>query len=122
MNADGSNQTNISNDQMDNYPSWSPDGSKIAFCSQRFSFNNDIFSTNIDLYVMNADGSNRTNITNNPESVNSPSWSPDGSQIAFSSYIDGNSEIYVISADGSNQTNLTNDLEYDGMPSWSPRK
>ena len=56
MNADGSNQTNLTNiTWTDNWhPAWSPDGSKIAFRSDR------------DIYVMNADGSNQTNLTNNP--------------------------------------------------------
>jgi TolB protein len=49
-----------------------------------------------------------------------PSWSPDGSRIAFISHRDGNHEIYMMDADGSNQTNLTNDAARDTNPSWSP--
>jgi TolB protein len=49
-----------------------------------------------------------------------PSWSPDGSQIAFSSNRDGNYEIYVIGSDGKNLTRLTNDPGVDRYPTWSP--
>ena len=49
-----------------------------------------------------------------------PSWSPDGGQIAFSSYGDGNWDIYVMAADGSNPTRLTDDSRQDVQPSWSP--
>ena len=50
-----------------------------------------------------------------------PSWSPDGGRIAFSSARDGNSEIYVMNADGSGQTRLTDDPENDREPSWAPQ-
>ena len=45
---------------------------------------------------MNADGTNQTNISNNNLNDGNPSWAPDGTKIAFSSYIDGNFEIYVL--------------------------
>ena len=66
MNADGSNQTKLTNNPASDYlPSWSPDGSKIVFHSDR--------DGNNEIYVMNADGSNQTNITNNPADDNFPS-------------------------------------------------
>jgi Tol biopolymer transport system component len=98
--------------QGNSMPEWSPDGTKIAFESCR--------GGNGDIYVMNADGSNQTNLTNNPTWDASPSWSPDGTKIAFSSGRDGNSEIYVMNRDGSQQTNLTNNPTSDGGPAWSP--
>ena len=105
MNADGSNQTRLTNNpaSADGSPSFSGDGSKIAFSSTRDGLD----GLNKEIYVMNADGSNQTRLTNNPASDDSPSFSGDGSKIAFSSTRDGTVEIYVMNADGSNQTRLT---------------
>ena len=69
---------------------------------------------------MDADGGNQTNLTNHPEADLWPTWSPDGSRIAFWSRRDGNSEIYVMDADGRNQTNLTKHPAADFRPDWSP--
>ena len=85
---------------------------KIAFVSDR--------DGNREIYVMNADGSNQTRVTNNPALDYAPSWSPDGTKIAFYSRRDGNREIYVMSADGSGQTRLTNNAAEDRWPTWSP--
>ena len=69
MNADGSDQTNLTNHpQGDEKPSWSPDGNKIAFKAQRTGTG--------DIYVMNADGSGQTRLTNNRGSDASPHWGP----------------------------------------------
>ena len=73
-----------------------------------------------EIYVMNSDGSNPINLTNNPASDGSPAWSPDGTMIAFDSYRDGNWEICVMNSDGSNPVNLTNNPASDGSSAWSP--
>ena len=77
-------------------------------------------STDWEICVMDADGSNQTNLTNDPAVDEYPCWSPDGNKIAFVSERDGNGEIYVMDADGSNLKNLTNNPAYDDSPSWSP--
>jgi len=89
-----------------------PAQGKVAFVSDR--------DGNLEIYVMDADGSNQINLSNNSAIDSFPSWSPDGSKIAFQSNRDGNWEIYVMDADGSNQINLTNNRAKDYSPSWSP--
>ena len=74
-----------------------------------------------DIYVMNADGSNLTNLTNDLGRDQNPDWSPNGSQIAFEKNPDLSWEIYVMDPDGSNSVNLTNSpLVWDRDPAWSP--
>ena len=74
----------------------SPDRSKL------------LFVRNNDIYVMNADGTGESQLTNHPGGDFQAVWSPDGTQIAFASNRDGNNEIYIMDADGSNQVRITN--------------
>ena len=69
---------------------------------------------------MNADGSGQSNRTQSTGSDADPTWSPDGTKIAFHSNRDGNFEIYTMNADGSNQVRLTNNGAFDAFPVWSP--
>ena len=100
------------NNAMDGAPNWSPDGSKIAFWSNRDGKN--------EIYVMDSDGSNVKRLTNNMSDDGNPTWSPDGRKILFDSDRDGNLEIYVMDADGTNQTRLTRNNATDSATSWSP--
>jgi Tol biopolymer transport system component len=74
-----------------------------------------------DVYVMNLDGSDLTNLTNRGD-ASDPAWSPDGSRFAFVGYRDAGDKIYIVDADGSNQIRLTNNDIYapDEFPAWSP--
>jgi len=87
-----------------------PSTALIAFVSDR--------DGNDEIYVINADGTGQTNLTNNPAWDGDYTWSPDGSQIAFVSERDDNLEIYVTNADGTGQTNLTNNPADDDRPAW----
>ena len=113
MNSDGSGQTNLTNNNADDYvPVWSPDGARIAFRSNR--------DGKSEIYVMNANGSGQDRVTEDTATDGTPYWSPDSSRIAFASKRDGNSEIYVVNANGSGHTNLTNNSAEDYFPVWSP--
>jgi WD40 repeat protein len=93
-------------------PTWSPDGTKIAFVSDR--------DTQNEIYTMNANGKNSKRLTDDPGDDVSPAWSPSGSKIAFVSDRDGQKEIYIIDADGGNSRRLTYALGDDVSPAWSP--
>ena len=78
------------------------------------------------IYVMNDDGSDIRRLTDTPFRVGSPTWSPDGKQIAFMMDIETDPkkwqqyDVFVMNADGSRQRNLTEHPALDGLPSWSP--
>jgi hypothetical protein len=117
-NADGSGQTEITGcltEVADYAPSWSPEGSKLAF---EHTFHPTLGGPiSSDIYTINADGSGLTKLTNNGTSgsrVTNPAWSPDGSKIAFG----GSGGVYVMNADGTNQTVLAGGAT--GYPDWSP--
>ncbi|MCH7744877.1 MAG: PD40 domain-containing protein [Chloroflexi bacterium] len=114
MNADGTAQTRVTiSPKSDDWnPSWSPDGSKIAFVSKRNGIS--------EIYVINADGSEPTRLTFNKSRDWDSTWSPDGSKIAFASRRDADFEIYVMNADGSEPTRLTHNDVPDWNPTWSP--
>jgi hypothetical protein len=115
MNPDGTGQTRLTNNGFDDLSfTWSPDGSKIAFETNR--------DGNFEIYTMNADGTNPVRVTNNASNDLSPSWSPDGTKIAFQSFRDqATGEIYTVNADGTGPvTRVTNNVVADDNPVWSP--
>lgn len=116
MNADGSNVRQLTfNNITDEKPSWSKDGTRLAWASG-------IDGNDFEIYVMNADGTGQTRITDDDALDYGPAWSPDGTLIAYHSNADGNDfEIFVMNADGSNRQQITsNTIGTDRSPTWSP--
>jgi TolB protein len=118
MNPDGSGRTNLTTDlpnANNQFPSWSGDGTKIAFVSGPTSSTGDI-------WVMNADGSGKVNVTNDA-SVGRfmDTFSPDGTKIAFVSDHGGHNQLWVVNVDGSGLVQVTtNTGGGDFTPAWSP--
>ena len=73
-----------------------------------------------EIYTVGSDGRDLRRLTNNRAIDVSPSWSPDGSRIAFVSDRTGSPQIYVMNADGSDQRRLTFQGSYNTNPAWSP--
>ena len=96
--------------------SGSSTGGEIAFESNQDGRCQGPNELGCQIYLMNSDGSNPRNLSNNSFSDVDPAWSPDGNQIAFVR----DAEIYVMNADGSNQINLSNNNGVNLYPTWSP--
>ena len=126
MNSDGTGKRKVAaNAGDDASPSWSPNGTKIAFSKN-----------SADIWVVNADGTGQKRLTFTPDrQERDPAYSPDGTKIAYTvSPVSGGTQVYVMGANGAGQRNLTpeEDVECpDGgsyahnvvsrHASWSPR-
>jgi len=116
MNADGSGQRRLTRGtaKADASPVFSPDGTTIAFTRNR------VAKGNSAVFAMNADGTNERRLTSAPGFEGFPAYSPDGSQIVYTSDQDGQPELYKMNADGTAQTRLTNNGAVDMHAEWSP--
>jgi uncharacterized repeat protein (TIGR01451 family) len=124
MDADGSNLTvltNVSGEYINSY-AWSPDSSKLIFSASNYSNN----TSTSEVFIINADGTGRTNVSGTDGYNTDPAWSPDGTQISFTrahyfTNSPSTSDIYVADADGTNQVEITHDEgEMDFGALWSP--
>jgi TolB protein len=143
MNVDGSNLRRLTHKVgYDGGPWFSPDGKKIAWrawypeseeeralwrdCME----NNYIIGVPLDIWVMDADGANKTRITNNGATNWAPSWHPDGKRLIFASNMDDwhhdikkfghNFELYLINVDGTGLERITFNNVFDSFPMFSP--
>ena len=109
INTDGTNQQFLSDGSS---PSWSKDGTKILFLA-------DDFANHRQVFTMNADGSNKIQLTSEDVNKRYPVFSPDGLRIAYTQG-DGDYEIYIMNSDSTNKQRLTNEPGDDIMPNWNP--
>lgn len=144
MKADGTGEKRLTTKPVDGgpdlrpapdpNPTFSPNGERLAFEAESRGANTIL---NIDIYVMNTDGSRLERITQEPTFDSMASWSPDGTKIAYSrvdissmfssasasasATIDrnGSNGIYTIRSDGTGLRQLTHEA-HDEYPAWSP--
>ena len=120
MDANGSNPVQLTfgaDPEQNLHPTWSPDGDRIAYLHTPNGSNVDY-----EIYVMDADGENKTPLTDTAAYEYAPVWSPDGTKIAFEGP-GGNTEILTMGITLSPPglfTNLTNNSVDNGYPSWAP--
>ena len=137
MNVDGSDVRQLTHTAgYDGGPWWSPDGSKIVYrayhptdsaelAQYRELLGQHMIRPNkMDLYVMNADGSDQHQITHLGGASFGPSWTRDGRQIIFSSNYKNprsrNFDLYLVNPDGGRLEQITTNTEFDGFPMFSP--
>ena len=121
MNRNGSSERRLTTAFADLWPTWSPDGKRILF-SRADALKQVTEGAGSEIFVMNADGSSKRQLTHNPADDASPAWIPDG-RISFVRSANGRERIMVMNADGTGQRPLTRQdpksisAEY---PIWRP--
>jgi Tol biopolymer transport system component len=137
MNADGTNVHRLTNELgYDGGPFWSYDGKQIVYRANhpqtekdkadylRLLKQNLIRPTTLEIWVMNADGSNKRQVTRNGKANFGPYFFPDGKRVIFASNMDDprgrNFDLYKINVDGSGLERITFNGTFDGFPMFSP--
>jgi len=105
-----SNPAHGSMDNQNFLPAWSPDGSKLAFMSNR--------DGNMEIYIINRDGTNLRRVTNHPAADATPTWSPTGQQLAFTSDRGGREQVYIVNIDGTGLDRISTEGKAD-RATWS---
>ena len=130
--ADGANATAVLRlpGMVLNNPAWSPDGSRIALSVFSFEGGTGYANQRRHIYVVNADSTDLTKITAGVVEDDYPSWSPDGTRIAFqrttwqdrsvSPPVGNDRYIVTMDPDGTHQAELNKEGGWESHPAWSP--
>ena len=105
-----------SGEGMDYNASWSPEGTKIAFISNRETKSNSKW----DIYIINENGSNLKRLTFLESHITHLNWSPDGTKIVFISNKFNIMDIFTININSKKLNNLTENNYFNKNPVWSP--
>jgi Tol biopolymer transport system component len=115
VDADGASkpQRLTNNAEEERAPSWSADGKRIVFCCRRGG-------ADLEICIMNSDGTGQVQLTDNTIGDLTPSWSPDGKQIVFHRRVGGpgNFQLFLINADGTGEKQLTSPPGLNAFPNW----
>lgn len=125
--ADGSGEKNLTGyGDLNANPDWSPTGHRIVFDHDAGGDDAAFGATGGEIWVMRADGSGATRLTQNDVLDDGPAWSPNGRQITFARTVPGGpngdlgADLWIMNPDGSNQTQLTTITGFVEIPQWSP--
>jgi hypothetical protein len=108
---DGKDRKTLTSGGVNNWPAYSPDGKKIAFCSSR--------DGTLALFVMNADGTGAARVGKLDGMQLRPSWAPDGKRLCFTWNRDGVYALHTINADGTGLVRLTDGTERSDYVTWA---
>ena len=125
--ADGSGEKNLTGyGDLNNQPDWSPTGRQIVFERDARGIPGGRGASGGEIWVMRADGSGATRLTDNEVLDEGPAWSPDGGQITFARTVPGGpngdlgADLWIMNPDGSAETQLTTVTGFVEEPEWSP--
>ena len=116
MNPDGRHTTMVTSGALGHiHPSWSPDGTELAFAGT----SGDVQTDDLDLIILRGDGT-LDPLTSGPGRDGAPSWSPDGSEIAFETDAAGEPHIALVGTEGGGSPRFLAGSAPAYQPDWSP--